>query len=67
MWSNQIGVAYCIGLREEARISGKIFRDNGLKVSSVPCMVGSVCWEVVGIKKPTTGCNIASQISRDRT
>lgn len=54
-----IGIAFCVGLSEEARIMSKILRYNGFEVNSVVCKNGSIPKEFIGINddekvRPTT-------------
>ncbi|HOO71178.1 MAG TPA: DUF1847 domain-containing protein [Spirochaetota bacterium] len=46
----RIGIAFCIGLREEARLVASIFEAKGLDVVSVCCKVGRVPKESIGIQ-----------------
>ena len=39
---HKLGLAFCGGLHEEARVLAKILRDNGFEVVSVVCKVGAV-------------------------
>lgn len=58
-----IGLAFCVGLSEEAKIVQKVFEYHGLKVSSVICKVGGVSREFVGVDggdKPVM-CNPIAQ------
>jgi len=47
----KIGIAFCIGLRNEARILVDIFEKNGFEVYSVVCKSGSIPKERIGLKK----------------
>jgi len=47
----KIGVAFCIGLRNEARILVDVLEKNGFDVYSVACKTGSIPKEKIGIKK----------------
>jgi len=47
---SRIGIAFCVGLREEARITTKIFEQKGFEVISVNCKVGRVAKESIGLK-----------------
>ncbi len=40
-WSH-LGVAFCAGLKQEARVTADIFRSHGFRVSSVICKTGAV-------------------------
>lgn len=42
MGYHRLGLAFCGGLHEEAKILAKILRDNGFEVVSVVCKVGGV-------------------------
>jgi len=46
----RIGLIFCFGLRQEARIVGKIFSSRGLEVVSVVCKVGRIPKERIGIR-----------------
>lgn len=50
MGYRRIGLAFCLGLRQEARIAEKIFRVHGLDVVSAVCKVGRVPKERIGIR-----------------
>jgi len=45
-----VGVAFCAGLAQEARMVDTIFRRQGLEVASVVCKVGRVPKEELGVK-----------------
>jgi uncharacterized metal-binding protein len=49
MGYKRLGLAFCVGLREEAKIFGRILSANGLEVVSVACKTGSIPKEEVGI------------------
>jgi uncharacterized metal-binding protein len=44
-----VGLSFCVGLREEAKILDRILKTNGFQVSSVCCKTGSVPKEEAGI------------------
>ena len=46
----RLGVAFCVGLREEARQLVSIFENKGFEVVSVNCKVGRVPKESIGLK-----------------
>lgn len=46
-----LGVAFCIGLKEEARLVNKIFTENGFTVNSVVCKNGSISKEFINISQ----------------
>ena len=45
-----LGLAFCIGLRREAKAVEKFYSGHGFKVTSVVCKVGQVPKEKIGIK-----------------
>lgn len=45
----KIGLAFCIGLRKEAEIFGKILENRGFEVCSIICKNGAVPKEFIGI------------------
>ncbi|MFH1762630.1 MAG: DUF1847 domain-containing protein, partial [Gemmatimonadota bacterium] len=45
-----IGVSFCVGFREEAKILTRVLKTNGFSVSSVCCKTGSVPKEEAGIE-----------------
>lgn len=49
MGFTRVGLAFCIGLRKEARIVADVFRDFGLDVVSVVCKTGAISKEWVGV------------------
>lgn len=46
---NKLGIAYCIGLRLEARTLEGIYTKNGFDVASVCCKTGSIPKEEIGL------------------
>ncbi|MDN5348545.1 MAG: hypothetical protein PWP65_2110 [Clostridia bacterium] len=46
----KLGLAFCTGLREEARRIAAVFQSNGFEVISVICKTGSVPKEELGIE-----------------
>ena len=46
----RIGIAFCVGLKEEARMIASIFENKGFEVVSVNCKVGRVHKEDIGLK-----------------
>jgi uncharacterized metal-binding protein len=46
----KIGLAFCLGLREEARIFAEILEHNGFTVISAICKAGAVPKENIGIR-----------------
>lgn len=51
MGYQRLGLAFCVGLRQEARSVEKLFRDRGFDVISVMCKVGRVDKELIGVTK----------------
>jgi len=48
--AHHIGVSFCVGFREEAKILTRLLETNGFRVSSVCCKTGSVPKEEAGIQ-----------------
>lgn len=48
---NNLGIAFCTGLRKEAKILSTILRDKGFTVNSIICKNGSIPKEFIGIKE----------------
>jgi uncharacterized metal-binding protein len=46
---SRLGLAFCLGLREEARLVEKLFIKNGFEVVSAVCKVGRVPKETLGL------------------
>ena len=46
----RLGLIFCAGLAEEARVVGQILESNGFDVVSVACKAGAVPKEEIGIK-----------------
>lgn len=46
-----LGVSFCVGLRDEARVLIRILEGNGFRVSSVCCKAGAVPKETLGIEE----------------
>ncbi|MHA1281912.1 MAG: DUF1847 domain-containing protein [Promethearchaeota archaeon] len=55
MGYQKIGLAYCIGLREEARIIANILEKYGFSISSVCCKTGCMKKVDIGVPKEYTG------------
>ncbi len=47
--AKRLGIAFCTGLLQEARMLQKIFEANGFQVYSVCCKVGSIPKEEIGL------------------
>lgn len=65
MGYQKIGLAFCIGLKEEAEVCANIFRANGLEVVSVMCKNGGIskaCFGIEGVSgKYDSICNPIGQ------
>ena len=46
----RLGIAFCVGLKEEAKLLAGIFEGKGFEVVSVNCKVGRVPQEALGLK-----------------
>jgi uncharacterized metal-binding protein len=46
----KIGIAFCVGLKREARLVADIFTAKGFEMVSVNCKVGGVPKESIGVK-----------------
>ncbi len=49
MGYKRLGIAFCVGLRDEANILLRVLEANGFEVGSVACKNGSIPKEEVGI------------------
>ncbi len=47
----RLGIAFCIGLRDEAKVLADVLRRNGFEVLSIVCKSGSIAKEEMGLKK----------------
>jgi uncharacterized metal-binding protein len=47
---HKLGLAFCVGLQNEARTLTEILENNGFEVVSVCCKVGAIAKENIGIK-----------------
>ncbi|MHB1131143.1 MAG: DUF1847 domain-containing protein [Chloroflexota bacterium] len=45
----RLGIAFCVGLREEAKTLGRVLTANGFQVVSAACKTGSIPKEVLGL------------------
>ncbi|MBN2228445.1 MAG: DUF1847 domain-containing protein [Candidatus Thorarchaeota archaeon] len=50
MGITRLGIAYCIGLRREAKTLAQIYTENGFDVVSVCCKTGSIPKEEIGLR-----------------
>jgi uncharacterized metal-binding protein len=48
--ATSLGIAHCVGLKEEARVAREIFLSNGFQVHAICCKVGSIEKERIGLK-----------------
>ncbi len=56
MGYNKIGLAFCLGLREEARIFSEVLQHNGFTVNSAICKAGAVAKEEIGVRPEEKLC-----------
>jgi uncharacterized metal-binding protein len=67
--ASHVGLSFCVGFREEAKLLAKVLEVNDFQVSSVCCKTGATPKEVVGIRedekihpgRPEMICNPAAQ------
>lgn len=52
----KVGIAFCIGLRREARTLAEIFEENGFEVASILCKSGSIPKEEIGLRDEDKVC-----------
>ena len=45
----RLGLVFCVGLRREAKIVGKLFKAKGFELASVVCKVGRMAKEEIGV------------------
>jgi uncharacterized metal-binding protein len=50
MGFQKLGIAYCVGLRREARTLADVYQENGFDVVSVCCKTGSIPKEEIGLR-----------------
>jgi len=50
MGYRRIGLAFCVGLRAEARVVADIFESRGFEVASVMCKAGGIAKEHLGLE-----------------
>lgn len=74
MGHKKLGLAFCVGLKDEAKILTDIFEKNGFEVVSVACMSGAPTCDELGFEKyPDAGkvlCNPIMQaevLNREKT
>jgi uncharacterized metal-binding protein len=46
---SRLGLAHCIGLRDEAAVVKRVFEANGLRTEAVACKAGALPKEVIGL------------------
>jgi uncharacterized metal-binding protein len=51
MGYKRLGMAFCLGLRAEAKIVEKIFASNGFEVISAVCKAGRISKDKIGVSK----------------
>lgn len=49
MGYEKLGIAFCVGLREEAKVLSRVLKANGFKVASVVCKTGAIPKEELDI------------------
>ncbi len=49
MGVTKLGIAFCVGLKDEARLLSRIFAANGFEVESVACKCGGIPKEELGL------------------
>lgn len=54
----KLGLAFCIGLSDEAEIARKIFRNHGFEVASIACKNGAIPKSEIGIE---SGCTVSRE------
>lgn len=47
----KLGMAFCIGLRKEAKIVSQIFASRGFDIASVICKAGRISKQAIGVEK----------------
>lgn len=45
-----LGLAFCVGLRSEAKVVAMLLKDKGFRVSSVICKVGNIDKNLIGVQ-----------------
>jgi len=55
MLYKKLGVAFCVGLQEEAMIVSRILENAGFEVHSINCKVGAIRKEDIGVPKEYQG------------
>jgi uncharacterized metal-binding protein len=56
-----LGIAFCIGLSNEAKILSKVLKHNGFTVNSVICKNGGISKDFIDIKSNVPMCNPIGQ------
>ena len=56
MGYHRLGLAFCRGLRNEARMTSKILHENGFEVISIICKTGGIDKDDIGIKHKVHQC-----------
>jgi uncharacterized metal-binding protein len=54
MGYRKLGIAFCVGVEEEARILDRMLENHGFQVVSVCCKAGQFDKEIIGIKREET-------------
>ena len=50
MGYKRLGIAFCLGLRKEAKIVEKIFSENGFEIVSAICKAGRIAKDQIGVR-----------------
>jgi len=69
MGASHLGISFCVGFKEEARILTRVLEINGFRVSSACCKTGATPKEEIGIRdeekvrpgRPEMTCNPVAQ------
>ncbi len=46
----KLGIAFCVGLKDEARVLSRVFAANGFEVESIACKTGAISKEEIGLE-----------------
>lgn len=52
----RLGLAFCMGLKNEARVLNRVFTTNGFKVESIVCKNGGLPKEMINIREEQKVC-----------
>lgn len=54
---HRLGLAFCVGLRKEAKAVDSVFSANGFEVVSIMCKVGRIPKEAIGVRDEEKICS----------